>query len=106
MDTANFLIERQEIENRMDARRAETSEQALAVRSGILPWMLLTGASMVSGFRSSPGAKRLLRTLVWAAAAPLVVGFMNRHNDGLVHRLVEALFPSAKSKETAHPTNS
>ena len=101
MDTADFILERQDIENRMDARRAETAVEVISTRSGFLPWMMLTGASVVSGFRSSPGARKLVRTLLWAAVAPFVLGVINRQNHGLVHRLFDAVFPAARPKEPA-----
>ena len=99
MDTANFLLERQEIEKRMDERRLETTQQVTSARSGMLSWLLLTSAGVVSGFRSSPVARRLVRTLLWATVAPVVLGVINRRNDGILHRLIDALFPSSRPSE-------
>jgi len=62
--------------------------------------MMLTGASVVSGVRSSPGARKLVRTLLWAAVAPVVLGVINRQNSGLVHRLFDAVFPAARPNES------
>jgi hypothetical protein len=99
MDTTNFLLEREKLLQQMEERRAQAAEAAQDARSGILPWMFLTGASFISGVRSNPGLRKLLRTLIWAAVAPVVLGVINRQNSGLVHRLFDAVFPSARTPE-------
>src|SRR5882762_8112619 len=101
MDTADFVLKRQDLQRSIEGRRSEITQRTLSARSGVIPWMMLTGASMVSGVRSSPGARRLLRTIAWATLAPIVLGVVNRHNDGFLHRLFEAIFPSSHRKETA-----
>jgi hypothetical protein len=94
MDTAVFLIRRQEILERMEARRQDAYALRAEHKSGILPWFLKAGAGFL-GFANGGSGKWLL-SLAGTALVPLAMHFVHKGSDVLLNRVLDAVLPASK----------
>jgi len=99
MDASVFVLKREEIQQRMEARRLEAVTAHEASPTRLLPWVLTTGVGLVSGLKSSRKSYGWLGSLAGALLFPTVLKLMGHKNgqpEGFWHRIIKAAFPSLR----------
>lgn len=89
MDTSDFIVKRQQIQERMDLRRSQTAESIQ--HGGAWKLALTAGVGLLSTFGGSRVAGRWARSLLWAVAVPALAKFFRKKNDSFLHRLTSSL---------------
>jgi hypothetical protein len=97
MDTSLFLLKREEIQQRMAARRAAAMESRPQPANGLLSFLARTGADMVLGARSSGASAGWVGSVLWAVAAPTLMGLLKHRGNSFLERLLDRVLPSHRS---------
>jgi hypothetical protein len=102
MDTANFLLKRESIQQRMAHRRVEARELAAARQSSGVLGMALKGASLLTRVGgASNGDIRWLRSLLWMLA-PAVLGMVRRRKETFLQRALHSFVPNSFLQRIIH----
>jgi hypothetical protein len=94
MDTANFLLKRESLQQRMAIRRLDASELASSRPSmGILGWAL-KNAGLLTRFGLSNGdSSKWMRSLLWMVA-PALIGLVRRRKQSFLQRTLQTFVPN------------
>jgi hypothetical protein len=95
MDTADFLIRRENLQQRMAIRRLDAAELASSrTTMSVLGW-LLRNAGAVTRFGLSNGdSSKWIRSLLWMVA-PALLGLVRRRKETFLQRAMHTFVPSA-----------
>jgi hypothetical protein len=92
MDTANFRLKREAIQQRMAHRRFEAEEIAATRGTSMLGWAI-KGAGLLTRLGASNGDSQWMRSLLWIVA-PAILGMVRRRKETFLQRAVRSFVPN------------
>jgi hypothetical protein len=106
MDRTAFLLEREEIQRRMESRRLETSFVIASRQTGLIPRLLRSGTGLLFGLGPQGESLSWVSSLLWAVLTPALLGVAQRGGDALVQKLIHVVFPGKSIKEPSSKSSS